>query len=275
MLSSNNSVMLGAFLTACCVLLPSAIADSTTDFRIETDVTPAGQAEPIHQSVTVFHAGIAYDYSLAEPHRITVIDPAQDRVLFLDSAREVKTEVALSHLHSFMEGARKEMANSKMAPALEDANVVRVDEHSGTVVVGQNYFRYEAKPVQPDNPRIARLFAEFANASSCINAWQSPDRSPPSFARMQLNETLASRDLIPGEITRTTISSNGQEHVLQSRMHTKWQLADEDKKTAEKFATMVAIYPTIDVEDYFMATKPPGAASRAVSGSSVKRGTVQ
>lgn len=270
----NRISALGIFLLATgWVLQPSLVASSPTDFRVETDVTTAEQAAPIYQSVTIFSSGVAYDYSLGEPHRIVVIAPGENRVVFLDSKRGVKTEIHLDNLTSFLEEARKELANSKMAAALEDANLVHVDPGTGVIMVGQNFFRYQAIPQKLSDPSIAKLFAQFADVSACINAWRSPDRSPPSFARMKLNQALADQSWIPQEIVRTTVSSSGHQSVLKSRVHASWQLSDDDKRLVENFRTMVESYWKVEVKDYFATNLPPAmsASSGAASSRAITR----
>ncbi len=244
----------GALMVLIATLSP-CLAQSTVDFRIETDVTVADKPEPIHQSVTIFQAGVAFDFSRNEPHRITVIDPSENRIVFLDSRRELQARINLQDLQAFMEKARKELASSSMAAALEDAQKVQIDPAAGKVVVGQRFFRYEANYQQPENAELSRVYAEFANASACINAWQAPDRSPPSFARVQLNQTLRDNQAIPSDITRTTFTSGGQEHVLKSRLHASWQLSDEDRKTAESFRAMLLVFPNVEVGDFLTSDK--------------------
>lgn len=248
---SNTSRFLfaGAFLVTNLSAV-NGLSQSTNDFRIETDVLLVDRAEPIHQSVTIFRNGVAYDYSRSEPHRVTVIDPRENRVVFLDSRREVQARINLAELYQFMEGAREELAKSHLSEAISDADLVNVDPTRTRITVGKKFCRYEATLQKPEMESAADLFAMFANASASINSWQSPDRSPPSFARIKLNETIQQMGAIPSEIARTIVTNKGHEQTLNSRLHVKWSLSSEDEKLVEKFGSMLMIYPSLEVSQY-------------------------
>jgi hypothetical protein len=246
-------VAVGAILLTGLSALP-CWSQTTNNFRIETDILLADRAEPIHQSVTIFQNGVAYDFSRVEPHRITVIDPQENRIVFLDSERELQTRINLEELFEFMKRARQELAKSSLAASLEDSETVDVDLERNVISVGKNYCRYVATLQQPELPAIAEQFASFANASACINAWQSPDRSPPSFARLKLNELVLESRSLPVEITRTLFNARGHEQTVKSRIHANWNLSPEDERLAEKFTAMLLVYPSMEVGE-FMATK--------------------
>jgi hypothetical protein len=222
----------------------------TQDFRIETDVLLVDRAEPVHQSVTIFREGAAYDYSRNEPHRITIVDPANSRIVFLDSRREVQARVNLNDLNQFMEGARKEISKSNLAEALSDADIVDVDQSKMRVTVGKKFCRYEAVLQKPELESAVNLYAMFANVSASINSWHSPDRSPPSFARIKLNETIQQLGLIPSEIERTIVTNKGHEQTLRSRLHVRWSISAEDQKSVDKFLAMLMVYPSLEVGEF-------------------------
>jgi len=235
-----------------------AIAQSHSSFRIETDVMLSNQPEPFLQTVTLFQDGIAYDFSRNEPHRITVIHPAEDSIVFLDQKRELQSRVNLQDLQRFLEKARAEMVNSPMADALKDAQQVEINQLAQKVKVGQRFVRYEAIYQATATQEVADVYAAFANASAYINSWQAPDRNPPSFARVRFNQVLNERQAIPTEITRTTITKEGREHVLKSRLHANWQLSDEDRNTVTKFETMMQEFQQVEVTEYLspVAVRP-------------------
>ena len=232
----------------CVCLLPTGSEASAADFRIETDVTQADHPKPLQQSVTIFRNGVAYDFSRDQAHRVTVVDPANNGIIFLDSEKEIQARINLQQLHEFMQQARKELAASSMAAILEDANLVEVDSAANTITVGQQHCRYEAKLQQPEQAGMAELYAAFADASACINAWKSPDRHPPAFPRLRLNQSIREQQAIPYEITRTTTPfSGGQQQVLSSRIHANWQLSAQDIQRADQFDAMMLSYPSVDV----------------------------
>lgn len=254
-------------VAACVSVAPinDLLAQSPPDFRIETDVMLANEAEPIIQTLTIFQGGIAYDYSRNEPKRVTIIHPAKNRIIFLDEDRELQSQINLNDLQAFIERARIELANTSLKEFLRDCEIVNIDDQSQTVVVGHRTVRYEAKYQAIQRSEAAQLYSDFANASAYINSWQAPDRNPPSFARVQLNKVLGQRNAIPIEITRTTFTNDGHEHILRSRLHVSWQLTQEDQKLVQKFQSMLTAYRTEQVGEFMAPTK---IGSSGVVGSS-------
>lgn len=233
----------------------SSVAQEAGSFRIETDVMVADSVEPVIQMVTLFHGGVAYDYSRSEPDRVTIIHPAENRIVFLDQYRELQARVSLQDLKGFMERARVELASSSLKAALQDAEFIHVDQQAQRVTLGQRFVRYEAAFQQCPRAEFSVLYADFANASAYINSWQAPDRHPPSFARVRFNQILADQQAVPTEITRTTFINEGREHVLRSRLHATWQLSNEDLRAIEKFHTMANVFPSEDVAEFMSPTK--------------------
>lgn len=230
----------------------------TADFRVDTDVLEPGQNKPIDQSVTLFVGGVAYEYAQAAPERITVIDAQQNRITFIDTARQVQTRVNLQELQAFMESAKHKFAAEGGTDKIQDAELISFDPNTRTAQVGQRFIRYSAKLAQPPQSSFAEQYASFANASAMINAWRSRGSSPPPFARLALNKLARQHQCMPTEITRS-ITVGQSESSLISRLHATYQLTNHELEQVKLFDSMLLNYPTLTLAEY---TNPSPALSR-------------
>lgn len=222
----------------------------TNDFRIETDVMEPGKGEPIDQSVTLFSGGVSYEYSQRSSNEITIIDPVEDRVIFLDTQRKIQTRVKLREIMAYIETARTQFAQTaggteKLADAAESG----FDPSTQLVSAGKKFIRYEAKIQQPANMSIASYYAAFANASAVLNAWKARGNAPPPFARLQLNQVLREKSALPSEIKRT-IFVGPSESSLISRIHVTYMLTESEKNRLEQFNEMIRNYSAVTLDEY-------------------------
>jgi hypothetical protein len=255
LLGQSHTVVRGLILAVVC--LPSAAITQTalmaqsSDFRIETDVMESGKGKPIDQSVTLFANGVSYEYSRETPNQITVIDTIENRVILIDTKRQVQSRVNLQELQAYIETARKQFAQTASgAEKLQDAAETSFDENTQVVSVGKRFIRYDAKLQQQKNTAVAENYANFADASAILNAWHSRGKNaPPPFARMQLNQALRERAVIPSEIKRTTFAGKS-ESSLTSRIHITDSLSPSEKKKLEQYSEMILTYRTVSLAEY-------------------------
>src|SRR5580704_1943010 len=75
------------------------------DFRIETKVFVGKETEPASEDLALFRGEQVYDF-LSKPREVTVFDKPRSRVILLDPARRVKTEVTMERLMAFSDELR-------------------------------------------------------------------------------------------------------------------------------------------------------------------------
>ncbi|MBX3419971.1 MAG: hypothetical protein KF752_00300 [Pirellulaceae bacterium] len=240
-------------LLLCAALANCQAQDNGSSFRIETDVMLTGQAQPIQQSVTLFHNAVAYDFSRDNPHSVIVIEAAHNRIALMDSQRQVQTRVNLQELKQFIDQAQQRIPESSLAPAIADSQQVSVN--GSIVTVGRQFVCYQAT-LQSSTSSAADLYADFADASALLNAWRAPDRNPPPFARLQLNQLIREHRGVPIELTRTTKFSSKPHEELKSRLHINWRLSTEDGKQIEAFRQMLEQYPTLELAQFTNSNLP-------------------
>ncbi len=225
----------------------SALAQPS-DFRVETDVFSDGEKKPVQRTLTLFSGGIGYDIPRGDPSEITVVYPAQQRIVLLDAVRQVQTSIDLKLLTAFLESARKQAAGTGLAVFLRGAALVNVDAATKTVTVGDPQLRYEATLQQPDDESMAAQYAAFADALAQLNSWRS--ESVPPFARISLNAAIAEQKALPKEVIRKTRIGD-QEVVVSCRLLTNWRLAPEDQTRVAEIGKMLTSFQSVSHGDFF------------------------
>jgi hypothetical protein len=228
----GSLIVLGSF---------SNLQGQQQDFRVETDIHFDNQkGAPTKQSVTLFRGGLYYDYSLDDPTAITIIDPAQERIILLDIKRNIKTTINTRELLELVEAAKTQAQTSpELVELVSAANNVMFDPAKNTIVVGSSQMQYQSTTQQPPGALMAQQYADFASWSARLNAVYTSKRPP--FVRLQLNKELADRGLMPAEITLST-GANGKSAQTRSRLLAQWQLSPADlekiQQTNEKLVRL-------------------------------------
>ena len=109
-----------SFIAVLLVFLGIAVAGPSAagaDFRVENKIYIEGQAKPQSQGMTIFHAGLVYDF-LADPPEVMVFDKPHGRFVLLDLGRHVQSEVSTEDVKAFIDRAKKSLAGSKSPPQI-------------------------------------------------------------------------------------------------------------------------------------------------------------
>ncbi|GAG05420.1 unnamed protein product, partial [marine sediment metagenome] len=125
------------------------------DFRVYTAVysdepgTATGVQPILARTLTIFHAGKAYDF-INEIREVIVFDPAQERFTILSLDRELATYVAFDELHHLLKLARNE-CEKRIRELSTSSNVAMVK------TVSQLKFQLEPRFDEHFNERNNRL----------------------------------------------------------------------------------------------------------------------
>jgi hypothetical protein len=255
LLSQSRTFLRGFILAVVCLpsaaIFPTILMAQSGDFRIDTDVMETGKGKPVDQSVTLFANGVSYEYSRETPNQITVINTIENRVTLINTQRQVQSRVNLQELQAYLETVKKQFAQTatRGAEKLQDAAETSFDVNTQVVSAGMRFIRYDAKIQQPNNAVVAEIYANFANASAILNAWRSRGNAPPPFARLQLNEALREKAVVPTEIKRTIFAGENESSLI-SRIHITDSLKPSEKKQIEQYNEMILNYSTVALADY-------------------------
>ncbi len=240
------------------VLLLSAVSTSaqSLEFRVDTDVFLGEEKEPFAENVTIFKAGLVYDFPLSGPREITVFDPSRGRFVLLDVEREVKTTLTTQELLEFVAAMKvhaQEMGGL-FAAAADPQFEERFDSSTGWINLQAPTLSYRARGQQPELDLAAARYREFADWYARLNATR-PGSLPP-FARIELNRVMAERGRIPAEVELTLESQEAERVrrvVLRSRHFPFWRLSATDHKRLEAAGAQMAQFRAIRFSEYRQA----------------------
>jgi hypothetical protein len=244
---------------ACGLVLAAGPLTAADDFRVETDVLVGEKKEPIAQYLTLFHGGRVYDFMLDEPHETTIYDVRGGRFVLLSPGRQVRTEIDLDHLLRLITDVQFHAAASDDADVRFMANPVfeiSFDEAERRVKLGSRRLTYTAQGIAPqprpggDPAGIVRRYQGFADNYARLNGIRLGNLPP--FARMQLNEQLASRGLVPEVVEKTLVSRApfGKEVKVRSRHLYTWRLIGSDEEKIARASRDLNSFKHVPLGEY-------------------------
>lgn len=245
-----------SWLLAASLVLPALTGTAraqSDEFRIDTDVLLGNEKQPFAESVTVFTAGLVYDFPLMGPAEITVFDPARGRFVLLDPERQMKTTLTTQELLEFTAAIKVEAQErgGVFAAAADSEFEEQADDGEGWLTLKGRLLAYRAKGQQPQSPSMAASYHDFADWYARLNATR-PGSLPP-FARIELNRALAHQGLIPEEVELTVSSPNrllGRKTTIRSRHLPCWSLSNTDRKRIDTAGTYMAKFQAVSFQEY-------------------------
>jgi hypothetical protein len=222
------------------------------DFRVKTEVYVGDQKEPVAESLTLFSGSVVYDFLLTGPEEITVLDTKRGRFLVLDPARRVRTTVTTDQLRRFAAAIKTYGGRSSLDFFLNPKFEVGLDGQEGWLTLSGEQMTYRVKGIEPKYPDAARRYQQFADWCARFNATQ-PGNLPP-FARIQLNQALAEKGLMPSEVERTIDLADGlvgRKQKVRSRHSAVWVLSKKDRDELARADRYLADFRTVSLQDYW------------------------
>ncbi len=250
-------------------LLVAAFPAAAQEFRIDTEIFIGKEREPAAETLTLFSNGRIYDFFLTKPEEITIFDPLGGRFTLLDPVRKVRCGISTQEVSEYVLALRTHAVQSKdtlFAFAAQPEFTRNVEEYEEN---GQDFVRltltgkpleYVAVARKPERPEAVRAIRSFSDWFARLNAMRG---NLPPEARMELNQAIAERDLVPLEITRTI---DGK--VARSRHLVTWTLSGEDRKKIERAGTYMTEFSSVSFDEYRTIAGKPEAQT---AGKQAKR----
>jgi hypothetical protein len=254
-----------AFAAALAVALSSLIASraAADDFRIETKVFVGKETEPASQDLALFRGEQVYDF-LDKPKEITVFDKPRSRVILLDPARRVKTEVTMERLMAFSDELRTwcgKQSDPLLKFAAEPSFDQSLDSASGEMVFTSPFLTYRVATVKAGTDEIARQYLEFSDSYARLNAMTNPGSTPP-FPRLKIDEALFLSHGVPEKVQLTTPSRarfGGKPTVVRSEHNVNWRLLESDQQKIQEAEEFLVTFTQLPLERYLGTARPPDA----------------
>jgi hypothetical protein len=268
-------------LLAGSLALIAAPEAQSQDYRVRTRVYQESTAgtknrQAVGGSTSIFHAGKVYDQIGG---RMTIFEPAHDRFIILDESRNLRTvatfDELLSELHLVSKSAeklvdsilrqddpeaRKHVGHIKfqLTPNFKES----FDETSRRLSLSSPYLNYSVKCVAPEpseNEKV-ELYLQFTDWAARLNAVIMPSALLPA-PRLELNESLRKRGLLPTEISLEFEKGPGA--LLCAEHSYQWKLDANDLRTIRHWDSALTEkkWKVVSFKDYVQQSKSESRTS--------------
>lgn len=241
------------------------VTAQATDFRINSDVFVSGREEPVSQNVTLFRAGIVYDY-VAVPENVTIFDPRQGKFVLLDPIHRVKTEIPTKDVKAFNEELKVRVAahNDPLLRFMADPHFKISTPKANQLIMSGPNLTYQITTERSKDAPALRQYLEFSNWYAQLNTLVNAG-SPPPYTRIRINEMLAKKDAIPTSVELTVLppGKGSSEVKLTSRHKMEWKLLADDNRRIDETHKQLAIFKNVSFEEFQRVGEPELPAKTA------------
>lgn len=228
----------------------SVLAARAGDFSIENKVYDG--RDLVSSSTTLFIDSKAYDF-LSKPDQTIIVAPLDGRIVLLDNARKVRTDVALEGLAMFCDQLRTkaERASSEAirfyaAPEFRE----QIDPETKELVLASAFVEYRARTTSTADAATLKNYDQYMAWQARLNSLLNPGAPPPT-ARLKLNEALARRQVVAEEVTmRRTSLVPGFGKTLRAEHRFTWSLGEPDRRRIDAADTCCGTYRVVPPNEY-------------------------
>ena len=228
------------------------------DFRIETKVFVGDEAEPVSENLTLFRAGVVYDY-LAQPVEIAVFrrSPTErdSRFILLDPDQRLRAEIRTERIRSILVDL-KSWAASQSDPLLQFAANPQFQEYydsrGGVLRLESDQMRYRLLTDTLKATAEATLYREFSDWYGRLAAVTHIGSLPP-FPRLAANEALARHERIAREVQLTIPArrpSRNTDLVLRAQHHVQWRLSKKDRQRLDETDRYLVAFRSVSFDEF-------------------------
>ncbi len=249
--NSSSELLLPALALAALLAGSPRTGRAESDFRIANRVFAGDSDQPSSESLTIFQAGLVYDF-LEAPEETTIFDADRGRFVILDPARRVRTEISTNQVEEFSAQLKRRVVDSRhpLLAFLAEPKFEELHSTEGRLELSSQYVVYKAQATKVDADAAA-TFKEYADWQAQLNVLINPNSLPP-FARLSLNRALAQRQYIPDRIELKTWSRRPLEEpqVRRSEHNVQWRLIDDDHRRVDEANGQLASFELVSLADY-------------------------
>ena len=237
--------------------------------RVETEVFADDDEAPVARSLTLFRNGIAWDFLEAlpkkpdeenagpdEPVEFVLHDPARERIILVDPARHVRTQIdhlQLERLRASLGSWARKSEDPLMrwagGPEFGDS----LEETATKILLDGPRVRYEVTFEPAGSEAVAEEYRRFADAAVLIKALVHPGGIPP-FPRIAINRRVAAAGGIPVavrlEIESRMVRLGRRPNVLRSEHKVLESWLTSDHKRVAAAEERLAVAAQVDLATY-------------------------
>jgi hypothetical protein len=254
--AASLAVVASAAVVSLLFPLPSSAADG---FRISTKIYVGEEDSKdsmlVSESTTLFLDGAVYDF-LADGSQTAVFrKPAgkEGRFILLNPDQRMQTEFTTKQVAGAIDGLRSWAASHKQDEMLQFAAHPKFDEtyeqETGRLVLASHLQTYTVTTKPVEHAEAIAEYREFLNWYTQLNTLLQAD--PTKLPRMQLNEVLAHRRLVPQvvELTRA-----GDKQPTRAVHEFTMRLSRDDMAKIDEVRASLASFRSVPAGEFRKAT---------------------
>lgn len=250
---------LAAILVGVAASAPSSIAHAQ-EFRVDSKVFQGEEEKPMAESLTLFYEGMVYDFLNSGTREVTIFDLPRGRIVLMDPANKIRTEIDTKSLAQFIEEMRPRALQPK-SPALvkfcADPKFEESTDKSGWMVFASSHMTYRVKPLSGQSATDTKAYCEFCDWGTKVNTVMHPGGLPP-FPRIAVDAALARAGCLPEQVERVMPAKGlfGKPTVVRSEHVFASGLLTEDKKKIDEAGEYLVTLRQISFNEYLQAAQP-------------------
>lgn len=272
----------------CVIAGDHAAAGDGVLLRVETEVFADDDEAPVARSLTLFRDGVAWDFleTLSkekdeddagpdEPAEFVLHDPARERIILVDPARHVKTQIdhlQLERLRASLGTWARKSEDPLMRWAGGPDFTDGLEETATKITLTGPRVRYEVTVEKSDNGAVPEEYQRFADAALLIKALVHPGGLPP-FPRIAINRRVSAAGGVPVavrlEIESRMAKLGRRPSVLRSHHKVLESWLSVDHKRVAAAEERMAVAAPVDLATY--ARQGEGDGSIAAEPAATKR----
>ena len=229
-------------------LLVAAILFATQadggEFRVETTVFRGEENRTVDRRTTLFRDAQVVDLSSSGLGEVNLLDHSANELVVIDETTQHYSRVSASQIAQLL------WAQDKRIPPKLQSVLARLEptwnSQQNVLTLANVQLNYTATLTKPASSTIAKAYREFTDWMARFNAI-SPGRLPP-MPRLQLNEQIAIRGLVPSEIRKTVSLDVVTKARTTHQFFPNWR--DQDHKRVDQILQAYPRYEEMDLHSF-------------------------
>lgn len=239
------------------LLLAVSVPAQSQQFKVYTRVIrPAVDAQKsgdvLSRSLTLFHAGLVYDW-IPSMGEVTVVDPAHDRFIVFTGRRMIGTKVPFEEVNRILGSAREETSNwaarllaSGEPKSIQIATPIqfqlapefaeKFDLRTKVLTLSSPEFSYHVECQEAASPELLDVYLSYADRAARLNYVLYPDTLFPA-PRIALNASLRKRDRLPSRVQLNV--QFDRPFVLAAEHQFGWKLESIDRQYLNQWKKLI------------------------------------
>jgi hypothetical protein len=218
------------------------------EFRIDTDVYLDQAKPPIASTKTLFLMDRIVDWD-EDNRSMMSIDLSSQQIELSDFSSQRRCRIDMRELSAKLITLRSQLTPEQVQAWSSSSGPI---DENGTMSLASGNLRYRFKTIQPRNPEMAALYAEFANWSIQVSAVYPPFKPP--LLRLQLNDYLAEQKCLPTEVQLTDLRSASNEPMV-ARLLVQESLTKQDRERLKDWDVLVATLKLVSDSEFFQSKR--------------------